>query len=303
MVSTASALIEAARQAGTLDQLAQEAGAAADQKADQKVENAEVLFLLIELARGNGAKIAPRIEARLAELKKENEAHVAAMAPRAPGGSTAAVVRSVANRPDRIVFPWTDSLLSSAALRDGDPAVASLGMRLALALEERAKMVNDPAVLARIRGELAQARARQALAPAAAATINLASWHPVSSRSSYQRRSSASPALWVAQEGHVAHMTGPSTDYLLLDYPLTGTYEFTCQAYAGPWADSVLTHGGLVVEPFTVAGRGGSSIFSGRAERITSDSLAAEPRGRVQPHDRPGHPAESPLPGQRPFVL
>ena len=51
MVSTASALIEAARQAGALDQLGQEAAAAAELKADRKVENAEILFLLIELAR------------------------------------------------------------------------------------------------------------------------------------------------------------------------------------------------------------------------------------------------------------
>ncbi len=188
MVSTASALIEAARQAGALDQLGQEAAAAAELKADRKVENAEILFLLIELARGNAGKITPRIEARLAEVTKENEAHVAASAPRAPGASTAPVVRSVSNRPDRILFPWSDSLLASAALRTSDPAIASLGMRLALALEERAKMVNDPAVLAHIRGELAQARARQALAPATANSINLASWHPVSSRYSYQRR-------------------------------------------------------------------------------------------------------------------
>ena len=43
-VSTATALIEAARQAGTLDQLADEARAAADLKAAQKVENAEAFI-------------------------------------------------------------------------------------------------------------------------------------------------------------------------------------------------------------------------------------------------------------------
>ena len=191
------------------------------------------------------------------------------MAPRPPAGSTAPVVRTVANRPDRIVFPWTDSLLSSASLRDGDPTVANLGMRTAGALEERAMMVNDAAVLARIRGELARAKSRQALAPAAAATINLASWHPVSSRSIYQRKNSAIPALWVAHERHIAHLAGPSTDSLLLDYPLAGTYEFNCQAYAGPWADSTFTHGGLVIEPFAGTMRGGSSIFPiGQSESL-----------------------------------
>ena len=73
VVSTTTALIEAARQAGTLDQLADEARAAADLKGAQKVENAEAFYLLVELARGQGPKVAPRIEARLAELIKENE--------------------------------------------------------------------------------------------------------------------------------------------------------------------------------------------------------------------------------------
>ena len=52
-----------------LDKLADEARTAAD----QKVENAEALHVLVELARGQGPKVVPRIEARLAALIKENE--------------------------------------------------------------------------------------------------------------------------------------------------------------------------------------------------------------------------------------
>ncbi len=84
-LSTASALIDAARQAGKLDELAALASAAAGLKADNKVENAEVLFMLVELARGQGAQAAPRIEARVAELIKEDEAHRAANS--APAGA------------------------------------------------------------------------------------------------------------------------------------------------------------------------------------------------------------------------
>ncbi len=55
----------------------------------------------------------------------------------------------------------------------------------------------------------------------------------------------------------------------MLDYPLTGTYEFSCQAYTGPWANSLLTHGGLVIEPFLAAGMGGSRIFPvGQSESL-----------------------------------
>ncbi len=59
VVSTTTALIESARQAGTLDQLADEARAVADLKAAQKVENAEAFYLLVELARGRGQGYAP----------------------------------------------------------------------------------------------------------------------------------------------------------------------------------------------------------------------------------------------------
>ena len=41
--------------------------------AEQKIENAEALHVIVELARGQGSKVAPRIEARLAELTKENQ--------------------------------------------------------------------------------------------------------------------------------------------------------------------------------------------------------------------------------------
>ena len=73
LISTTAALIESARQTGTLDQLADQVRANADLKAAQKVENAEGFYILVELARGQGARVAPRIENRLAELKKENE--------------------------------------------------------------------------------------------------------------------------------------------------------------------------------------------------------------------------------------
>ena len=38
-------------------------------------------------------------------------------------------------------------------------------------------------------------------------------------------------------------------DFLLFDYPLAGTYEFSVDAYDGPFAQGSLTHNGLVLEP------------------------------------------------------
>jgi hypothetical protein len=247
-VSTATALIEAARQAGSLDKLADEASAAASQKAGQKVENAEVLSLLVELARGNGAKVKSRIENRLAELKLENETHTTQrMATQSAAGAAAARF----NQTERPVFPWPVFLVATAALGDADPAIAVLGESVMGALEERAKQTYAPHVLARLRGELVRAKVRRSSVPELLAA-DVAGWHPASSRTVNDLSGGMQRAVWIAHERHVAHLAGASTDYLLLDYPLTGTYEFSCDGFAGPWAESVLTHGGLAVMPFSV---------------------------------------------------
>ena len=68
--STATALIDSAREAGTLDTLADAARAAAG----EKVENAQALHLLVEMSRGRGESIRPQLEARLQELIKDAEA-------------------------------------------------------------------------------------------------------------------------------------------------------------------------------------------------------------------------------------
>ena len=180
LVSTATALIDAARQAGTLDQLADEARAAAEPSGAQKIENAEVLHLLVELARGQGTKVAPRIEARLAELIKEN---------RGPSRRATAHSRVRSSGPrissaDRVKFPWTDYLLARAAVRADEP-IGGLGLRLTRALVERAERVNDWALI----GDHARRAGRGHGPPRRCAPERrrrsrpgLASWHPTDLR-------------------------------------------------------------------------------------------------------------------------
>ena len=74
----------------------------------------------------------------------------------------------------------------------------------------------------------------------------------------------------------------------MLDYPLTGTYEFSCEAYAGPWAESVLTHDGLAILPFWVEGTGSISPV-GQSEPLNIP-WRLHAAGRLQPPDRPGQP-------------
>ncbi|MFI5456257.1 MAG: DUF1583 domain-containing protein [Isosphaerales bacterium] len=265
VVSTATALIDAARRAGALDQLAEEARAAAPVKADQGIENAEVLYLLIELARGQGLQVAPRIEARLAAIVQANEESQARTSAQ-PGA------RPVSGRDprERLNFPWTDFLVARAALANGRPVVQDLGVRLTSALIERAETTGLFNALTRLRIDLAQAKARRAGAPATlvSAEPGLALWHTSGSRYGYSQRTGTMPTLWLAHQGTIAHLAGFDHGFLLFDYPLTGSFEFSLEGYVGHFAESGLTLNGLVIEPLDL--NRASSVFPvGQSETLS----------------------------------
>ncbi|MHC5543196.1 DUF1583 domain-containing protein, partial [Singulisphaera rosea] len=74
-------------------------------------------------------------------------------------------------------------------------------------------------------------------------------WHPASSRAAFYspyNEVGASP-LWIAHGGMVAHLAGPDSDFLLFDYPLAGTYEFSVDAYAGPMESPGVSSQGLIL--------------------------------------------------------
>jgi len=265
MKSTAIALIEAARQAGKLDQLSALARSAAEQPAGQKVENAEVLYALVELARGQGVQVAPRVEARLAEIVKENDENLTAM-PQEPGVRPA----RVGGRAERLMFPWTDFLVSRAILGSDQSSLQALGTRLTEALIQRAQDTSMMTILPALRVDLARAKALRAGAPAAlpSGDAGLALWHPTGYQFGYSARSGATPTLWLSHQGLIAHLAGQDHGYLLFDYPLTGNFEFSVEGYIGWFANGGITHNGLVLEPHDLLA--GSSLFPvGQSETIS----------------------------------
>ena len=104
-------------------------------------------------------------------------------------------------RSERLTFPWTDSLVATAALRDKDPAVSRLGERLTQALIKRGEILNDWAVLSRLRGELAEARRDGAGGPEAISASLPVLWHPADMRPSYDLARTDSSTVWVAHQG------------------------------------------------------------------------------------------------------
>jgi hypothetical protein len=250
-LSTATALIEAAREVGALDALAAEARAAAG----EKVENAQHLYLLVEMARGRGEAVRPQLEARLQETTRNAEAE-----PNSSGSARGARLAGQAR-----AFPWTDYLLAQAAVEADDAASRDLGMRLLEALLKHARRPQDQPTLARLHGDLATARARREDSPAVAERLDggLALWHPASTDLPYYQPGGSARSRWVAHQGHVAHIAGPGNDGLLFDYPLTGTFELSLDAYHGPGAEANLSYAGLNIEPFSQANQSAISPIGG----------------------------------------
>jgi hypothetical protein len=272
VLSTSSALIDAARQAGALDKLTDEARTAAE----QKIENAEAFYVLVELARGQDSKVAPRIESRLAELVKENRER-AKEKPK-PTTGTASRVVSDASETANAKFPWNDYLVARAALRAADAATTGLGLRLVRALMERSEKTNDYAVLASLRGDLAEFAARRAGAPDALTASLPASWRAAEVRPGYDLAANGIPAYWAAHQGYVAHPSGSTTDMLVFDYPLTGSYEVSVDAYVGPWAASVIVHDGLCILPSAMDGS--AQVYPvGQGETIRIPWKLSRPEG------------------------
>src|SRR5262249_53439568 len=76
----------------------------------------------------------------------------------------------------------------------------------------------------------------------------LALWHPAATVDASLHAAGASRAWWVESDGLIQHVVGPQDQFLLFDYPLTGRFEFSVEAFIGGWAEGHLSYGGLVAE-------------------------------------------------------
>ncbi len=160
---------------------------------------------------------------------------------------------------------WTDYLLTRACLSEA--RLSGMGEMLADLLLRMAQRSQNSTAIAHVRQDLALSRSANALltspqrkqgkedpllAPRAGKYPNdpgLAHWHPASYVGGGVRRTGTLPAWWVAHEGHLAQLFGPDHQFLIYDYPLTGSFEFSVDAYEGGWSEGLLGYAGLVFEP------------------------------------------------------
>ena len=242
VIATPLLLIEAARQAGKLDELAGEVRALEE----KSVEEARPLLILVEIARGKGGDVVAQAEAIADELEKALK----------PAPDQASPVTNQLPQPP----PLVTSLVASACL--GDERLDRVGERLANALIRRPwngnanSATNPTAMLSHLRRDLLRRKA--ALATGRDRPIDrdpgLASW--TLAESSWGNPFLAPvKAAWFEHEGHVGLQGGNPTDLadLVLAYPLLGSFEFSVDAQAmGSEGEASVAFGGQLFASRTV---------------------------------------------------
>lgn len=277
---TADWLIDAARSVGKLDELAAavreadqrraskkqreerakkpkpQAGAAnPDNNNPPKLDDFETIRILIDIGRATFAEAQAGLEKRLAQLSLKPKK---SDAPRGFGQEATPQV-----------IDWNDYLVAQAAL--AEPKLADLGERLARRLIEREAMnqafnayapYSDPSLSTRLRFALA----RRAAAMAAGDTKwtialdpGIAHWHGAShtvasgitedDTASRPTEGIPSPGWWVQHDGALLHLGGPGDQLLAFDYPLTGRFEATVEAYVSDESSGLFGYAGLVFQP------------------------------------------------------
>jgi tetratricopeptide (TPR) repeat protein len=241
VAGTAGMLIQAAREAGTLETLAAEA----TKLADQNVENARSLLVLAEMARARGTVVAPRLGARVDELKK-----------------------IASDNNNRTPVLWADALVARAAL--GDAALRDgPGQAMTRALLTQSQRTQNYSFQAHLRRDLAASLLGGASSrrESGGGDPGLALWHPATLIDAGTHAAGAPSAWWAADEGVIVHVTGPQDQLLMFDYPLTGRFEFSADVYTGGWAEGQVAYGGLVFE--ADSNNVPSSVYTvGRGEEV-----------------------------------
>jgi tetratricopeptide (TPR) repeat protein len=263
VVNTLGLLVDAGKEAGKLDELKAEA----DKLAADKIENAELLRVLVYLARGKAKEAQPVVTpyAEAAHKRMTDQ-------PPTPPSGPRYFNDNEAYQPAP-VYP-SELLVATRCL--ADPDLAMHGVRLLGPMVFRAQQTQNGEYLDRIRAVRDRFGAARAGAPHALEEALPPRWQADTQRSA-----------WFAQEGYLTHGSGEPTSFLLFDTPLGGTFEFSVDAYQGYWSESHVGYGGVVFEPNAAA----SSVWPvGRSEQVQrpAEGLRGDSFNRLTVQVSPG---------------
>ena len=273
VLSSADLLIDAAREAGKLDELADDLL----DLSDLGVENAETLHMLVEIACGHGPEVREQITHHRAGL---------------PAKLTQSRQESPRNYQG---IAWEDYLLARACTTN--PVLRGLGeniLRLLATFPHNWSNLNDAMITYAIRDFDDSASARgSGVAEPRNRDPGLVLWHPASHLDSAVHRLGWVRPRWVVEGDTLRHVVGPEYDFLYFNYPLAGSFELSFDTYNSPQffgsgAWGCVSYNGYVAEPRTL-GIGANTWAVGiqdRAYTVGNNELRADTyrlRAQVEP--------------------
>ncbi len=244
VASTAYVLVETADELGRLDELADQV----HRLTRQRVENAEVLEVLVAVYRGRGADARSVVEQLVAKLSRQLDQ------PSRPSLTGGLRVRW------EPLLTWPRFLVLRAAL--SDPELS----RLVSPLAERTAntRVRDYRLARQLGSDWRVARAvrRCGSWPALQEAARLAWWTAA-------RHPKETSGLWFGHSGFLVPVTG-THNRLYFRYPLTGEFELTCDVYSSASATCRLAYGNVVVEP---TGSSWTTVSAASDEKVETVSV------------------------------
>ncbi len=266
VVSTMLILAEAARDAGKLEELT----SASEKLAADKVENADLLRVLVLLVQKKGKQAEPALaEFTQAVMKRLFEKPEPQITSRYYGGDDQEQINTVR---------LTEILCASLCL--DEPALTKHGEALVGALMAASQWSMGMGAPETFRVQALHDRLIASAAGAFDATKGgvPARWHALSNQ-----------AAWFAQDGYLTQLGKNESAYLLFDRPLGGTFEFSVDAWHGKMAGSSAGYGGVVLGP--TAGQGQAWLAAvGEGDRIsrTAEGVHATAFNRLTVQASPG---------------
>ena len=218
-VNTLLLLADAAKEAGKIDELK----AAATSFAKDKVENAELLEVLVQLVIGKGKEAEPVVKAYAQAVQKR-----LTKKPEIPLGSQ---MYSYPGYVQPVIYHPSEYLFATLCLND--PVLANYGEDLLATMQATPLNGFDGTSLRKVRDDL---NAKRAGAPKALSAATPQHW-----------QTSTGKTNWIADDGYVTSVLDNQPSTLLFDSPLTGTFEFSVDSW--PLASGGPGYGGLIFHP------------------------------------------------------
>ena len=223
-ISNLRLLIDAALESGKLDQLTQQAAAAAT----NGIDGANTLHALCCVAAGDRAAGEPLVRAVMKDSKLRQDGTKGTSADRRPKLRDFIVMQAMLRSPEFVdlgMLFYQQLLQFARDYRGGDAMLTHLGYEMAMAGLRKAPP------------EERELAARPGL------KLWFQSSPPLTTHADMPS------AVWATHEGQVAHRTGYEHSSLYFRYPLTGNFEFTYDAFDDRYAAGECAYGGLMCEP------------------------------------------------------